>query len=95
MMDRPFSLEVLRAALRAVQTRDTDVQAIEILQEVNRIQTGRLQGPRERNASRTLTSTPPLVTVGSDMSPEAPRSSDATPETGFDVASIPILPRVD
>lgn len=95
MMDRPFSLEVLRAALRAVQTRDTDVQAIEILQEVNRIQTGRLQGPRERNASRTLASTPPLVTVGSDMSPEAPRSSDATPETGFDVASIPLLPRVD
>lgn len=90
LMDRPFSLEVLRAAYREVQARGGHVQAMDIVEEINRIQTGRVRGRKERNAARTSAATPPLVDVRS-----APAASVPTVVSTQPMAALPRYERLD
>ncbi|WP_457070835.1 Mu transposase C-terminal domain-containing protein [Mycobacteroides abscessus] len=65
----PFSLDMLRAARRAIHARGDTPTAIDILGEINRIQTSGPRTPRERSAARRdATNTPavPVLTVVKD-----------------------------
>lgn len=57
----PFSLDTLRAARRAVQSRGSSPTAIDILGEINRIQTAGPRTPRERTAARRDSTNTPAV----------------------------------
>ncbi|MGH3633298.1 MAG: Mu transposase C-terminal domain-containing protein [Mycobacterium sp.] len=65
----PFSLDVLRAARKAVDRRDETAPAVDVLAEINRIQTNGAITTRERKAAkRDSVNTPvvPPLDVGSD-----------------------------
>lgn len=57
----PFSLDTLRAARRATQAHGNTATAIDILGEINRIQTAGPRTPRERSAARRDSTNIPAV----------------------------------
>jgi putative transposase len=63
----PFSLDVLRAARKAVDRRDETAPAVDVLAEINRIQTSGANTTRERKAAKrdsvNTPVVPPLVVV--------------------------------
>ena len=74
----PFSVDVLRAARHAVQRRGDTAVGIDVLAEINRIQTGRAQTIKEKKAAkRDSVSTPvvPPLTVADE-----PETQATTPE---------------
>ncbi|WP_078322431.1 Mu transposase C-terminal domain-containing protein [Mycobacteroides chelonae] len=82
----PFSLDTLRAARRAIQARGESSTAIDILGEINRIQTAGPRTPRERSAARRdATNTPAVPAMTLAKEPEVPVAlavpADATAAT--------------
>jgi hypothetical protein len=67
----PFSLDVLRAARKAVDRRDETVPAVDVLAEINRIQTSGAITTRERKAAKrdsvNTPVVPPLKVVAEDV----------------------------
>lgn len=57
----PFSLDVLRAARRAVERRDQTVPAIDVLAAINRIQTAGARNTREGKAAKRDSVNTPVV----------------------------------
>jgi hypothetical protein len=59
----PFSLDVLRAARKAVDRRDETVPAVDVLAEINRIQTNDATTTREHQAAKRDSVNTPIVPV--------------------------------
>jgi putative transposase len=57
----PFSLDVLRAARKAVDGRDETAPAVDVLAEINRIQTSGANTARERKAAKRDSVNTPVV----------------------------------
>ncbi|MDV3245715.1 Mu transposase C-terminal domain-containing protein [Mycobacterium avium subsp. hominissuis] len=57
----PFSLDVLRAARKAVDRRDETAPAVDVLAEINRIQTSGANTTRERKAAQRDSVNTPVV----------------------------------
>ena len=57
----PFSLDVLRAARKAVERRDETAPAVDVLTEINRIQTSGANTTRERKAAKRDSVNTPVV----------------------------------
>ena len=57
----PFSLDVLRAARKAVDRRDETASAIDVLGKINRIQTSGANTTRERKAAKRDSLNTPVV----------------------------------
>ncbi|MFA7514097.1 MAG: Mu transposase C-terminal domain-containing protein, partial [Mycolicibacterium vanbaalenii] len=57
----PFSLDVLRAARKAVDRRDETAPAVDVLAEINRIQTNGANTARERKAAKRDSVNTPVV----------------------------------
>jgi putative transposase len=57
----PFSLDVLRAARKAVDRRDETAPAVDVLAEINRIQTSGANTTRERKAAKRDSVNTPVV----------------------------------
>lgn len=80
----PFSLDVLRAARKAVDRRDETAPAIDVLAEINRIQTSGANTTRERKAAkRDSVNTPvvPALEIVADA-PEDIDEVDTNPSPG-------------
>lgn len=74
----PFSLDVLRAARHAVRRRGDTAVGIDVLAEINRIQTGRATTVKEKKAAKrdsVNTSVVPPLTVAAE-----PETQANTPE---------------
>ncbi|RIR87692.1 Mu transposase C-terminal domain-containing protein [Mycobacteroides abscessus] len=96
----PFSLDMLRAARRAIHTRGEALTAIDILGEINRIQTAGPRTPRERSASRRdATNSPsvPALTLirDPDTAPERPAADTGTPVTATHTRKPKAARRID
>lgn len=57
----PFSLDVLRAARKAVQERDQNPSGVDILGEISRIQTGGARTVKEQRAAKRDSVNKPVV----------------------------------
>ncbi len=57
----PFSLDVLRAARRAIERRDHAAPGVDVLAEINRIQTSGARTTRERKAAKRDSVNAPVV----------------------------------
>ena len=57
----PFSLDVLRAARHAVQRRGDTAVGVDVLAEINRIQTGRAKTVKEKKAAKRDSVNTPVV----------------------------------
>lgn len=68
---RPFSLEVLKAAIKAVNSTSSPSTSINVLEQINRIQTGRAQSLRERRSARSSSTVKGLVPPPTGESPAA------------------------
>lgn len=70
----PFSLDVLRVARQAVESREKSPKAIDVLAEINRIQTAGPRTARERTAARrdsgNSPAVPPLTLVTASQAPK-------------------------
>jgi hypothetical protein len=75
----PFSLDVLNAARKAINNRDQHGSGVDVLAEINRIQSGVNVSSRERSAARRNATTTPVVPVSqpqavNDAAPEEPQT---------------------
>lgn len=80
----PFSLDVLRAARRAVERRGDTPSGVDVLAEINRIQTGGARTVKEQRAAKR----------GSVNKPVVPPLSPVTDETRSDLASVSAINEV-
>lgn len=75
----PFSLDMLRAARRAMTNREKAPKAIDLLAEINRIQTSGPRTARERTAARRdSTNFPAVPTLTLVADPQHPTNSAGT-----------------
>lgn len=82
----PFSLDVLRAARKAVQKRDENPSGVDVLAEISRIQTGGARTVKEQRAAKRDSVNKPVVPP---LSPTAQRTdADAEDEPLASVSAI-------
>ena len=82
----PFSLDVLRAARKAVQKRDENPSGVDVLAEISRIQTGGARTVKEQRAAKRDSVNRPVVPT---LSPTAEQADpDAAEETLARVSAI-------
>jgi putative transposase len=78
----PFSLDVLRAARKAVDRRDETAPAVDVLAEINRIQTSGADTTRERKAAkRDSVNTPVVPLLEVVAAAEEPDAVDTDPSS--------------
>jgi putative transposase len=76
----PFSLDVLRAARRAAAHRGDTAAGVDVLAEINRIQTGRAKTIKEHKAAQRDSVNTPVIAPSPDVAESEPHATTSTPD---------------